>query len=366
MNQVIQVGEIEGSIHYYIEDYAYTYLKKQKEKEKIKYFLYGEKEEHNQQTKLYIYGISEKPKMEQTYFKEYYPLGFMKIKDGEKFWVSLKGQEEKISGFFVFYAPNQAMQEYLVDNHNDVKEEPVETRAKRSPAGEVLPVKEVAVPIRKIKSKKKKQEKGVLPFGMIAIAMFMIFLLSSANGQKKIEIFKQVIAETMSGVVMEKPEDIIIIEESIPKETEKAEGAAVVQEETSEMVEEETLSAEEVTAVKETVSEEVDKEEMQVDEILQDGALDNETLVLSEEIILDKNESAVQKEVSEGTESSEQSEIEKMAEESYEEYTVKKGDTLAAICRKKYGSLTNMDKICTLNNIENADHISPGQKLYLP
>ena len=63
MNQVMQIGNIEGDILYYIEDYAYTYLKKQKGKEKTKYYLYGEKEESNKQKKLYIYGIAEKPKM---------------------------------------------------------------------------------------------------------------------------------------------------------------------------------------------------------------------------------------------------------------------------------------------------------------
>ena len=83
MSQVIQVGNIDGDIHYYIEDYAYTYLKKQKGKEKTKYFLYGEKEENGNKKKIYIYGIAEKPKMEQTYFKEYYPLGFLKIKNND-------------------------------------------------------------------------------------------------------------------------------------------------------------------------------------------------------------------------------------------------------------------------------------------
>ena len=53
--------------------------------------------------------------MEQSYFKDYYPLGFLKIKNDETFWITLKGQEEKMEGFYVFYAPNQAMQEYLVD-----------------------------------------------------------------------------------------------------------------------------------------------------------------------------------------------------------------------------------------------------------
>jgi nucleoid-associated protein YgaU len=55
----------------------------------------------------------------------------------------------------------------------------------------------------------------------------------------------------------------------------------------------------------------------------------------------------------------------KAAEET-EEYIVKEGDTLAAICKYKYGSLTRLKDICSLNHIKDADYIAPGQKLYLP
>ena len=60
MNQVIQIGEIEGNIHYYIEDYAYTYLKKQKGNEKTKYFLYGEQEEKEQQKKRSLHVLQKR------------------------------------------------------------------------------------------------------------------------------------------------------------------------------------------------------------------------------------------------------------------------------------------------------------------
>ena len=350
MNQVIQVGEINGSIHYYIEDYAYTYLKKQKDEEKAKYFLYGEKEEQNQQTKIYIYGISEKPKMEQTYFKEYYPLGFMRIKEGEKYWVSLKGQEEKITGFFVFYAPNQAMQEYLVDTHNEVKEEPVENRIKRVPSGDAICLKEVVVPIRKTKATKRirKKENGIFPFGVIIIGILMIFVLSSANGQKKIEIYKQVIAETMSGAVREKAEDIIIIEESIPQTNQKTKEVTAAEETASDIVEE---KAEEKSVENKEMQENVSAEEISDNGIKKEKVGEPEPLVLSEEIIIETKPTEISQDDSE-KENLEMLEEELNKESSYEEYVVKKGDTLAAICRKKYNSLDHMDEICNINNIE--------------
>ena len=97
LHQVIQMGEVQEPLQYYIEDYAYTYLKKQKGKEISKYFLYGEREQNSNCEKIYIYGVGEKPKLEQSYFKEYYPIGFLKIKGEKAFWVSLKGKEEEIS-----------------------------------------------------------------------------------------------------------------------------------------------------------------------------------------------------------------------------------------------------------------------------
>ena len=60
LSQVIQMGEIREDFHIYIEDYAYTYLKKQKGKDITKYFLYGEIEKEDSVEKLYVYGIGEK------------------------------------------------------------------------------------------------------------------------------------------------------------------------------------------------------------------------------------------------------------------------------------------------------------------
>ncbi|MDE6065093.1 MAG: LysM peptidoglycan-binding domain-containing protein, partial [Lachnospiraceae bacterium] len=47
-------------------------------------------------------------------------------------------------------------------------------------------------------------------------------------------------------------------------------------------------------------------------------------------------------------------------------YTVVKGDTLIDICMRRYGSLENIDEICHLNGITNADNIQVGQTILLP
>lgn len=50
----------------------------------------------------------------------------------------------------------------------------------------------------------------------------------------------------------------------------------------------------------------------------------------------------------------------------YEEYTVKQGDTLAGISRKRYGNAERIDEICQLNGIEDGDYIQEGEIILLP
>lgn len=351
MSQVMQVGDISGDIQYYIEDYAYTYLKKQKGREKTKYFLYGEKEENEKQKKLYIYAIAEKPKMEQTYFKEYYPLGFLKIRNDENFWITLKGQEQKMTGFYVFYAPNQAMQEYLVDHQKEEKVDKPEEQAKRQLVGESLPMKETLVPVRKIKKTKKnkefKNEKFIFPIGGIIVAGLMLLVLTSVNGQKKIEIFKQVISQTMSGMITETTGDNLIIEEKNISLENTGNG------DEAKRKQEEADSVEKINAAEETPVN-TGKETLEQSEELVNAA-ENDL----EKINHKEQEENAQGNLSEGMTVS-------VAKNNLEEYVVKDGDTLAAICKTKYGSLSKMKEICTINNIKNADYIAPGQKIYLP
>ena len=371
MNQVMQVGVVEGNTHIYIEDYAYTYLKKQKGKEKTKYFLYGEKEEEEQCKKLYIYGIGEKPKMEQTYFKDYYPLGFLKFKDNERKFITLNGQEEKITGFYVFYAPNQAMQEYLVEHHKEEKKDEPENKPKRQAVQESFPIKETIVPLGKYKLKKGKKENKndnfIYTFCGIAIAVAMVLVLTSANGQKKIEIFKQVVAETMANTVMKTASNDLIIEEKSISQTQeianKKEESVSVNVNETENISEKTASEQEKMSDKGIN----DTSELVLSE--QEKTLDKEMNNISEQAaseqknIFDKENESVSEQIAETKE--QVSEQEEKKENIYEEYIVKKGDTLATICKRKYGTLSNMQEICKINNINNADHIEPGQKIYL-
>ena len=367
LNQVIQMGEVKDGIHFYIEDYAYTYLKKQKGKEITKYFLYGEQEREGSLEKLYIYGIGEKPKLEQSYFKEYYPIGYLKIKEEKAYWISLQGREEEITGCFLFYASNQAMQDYLVDHRQEETSEVVGIQKRKKIVDNEIPMKEVWVATRKVRSKPYqedfKNEKFILPVFGIFFAALILVILVTPNGRKKAEIMKEVIAQTVSELGVTVEDDFSIEEKPLIEEYEESE---------------ETMSTDSVW----DVQEEVDKLEQSVEEnqgemiIEEAGVKEEEKEQAAEPMVEEKNASedgaeGVMQENNDNASIDEEnvSEGNNAAEkdaDAWEEYTVKQGDTLVAICKIRYGSTAKMQKICEINNIKNADYIAPGQKIYLP
>ena len=169
--------------------------------------------------------------------------------------------------------------------------------------------------------------------------------LTSANGRKKIEIFKQVIAQNVVGMTANDVKDELVIEEKNVNDLEKYED--VLSEE--ETVKEDIKSADENKEQMEMKPEESIVEERNEGE-------NKEEIVQEQEASVNDGEETVKENLAQSQS------IEKV----YEEYTVKNGDTLVAICKSKYGSLDKMKEICTVNNIKNADYIAPGQKLYLP
>lgn len=353
LNQVIQIGEIEGDCRVYLEDYVYTYLKKQTAGDKKKYYLYGEKagEEH-----LYIYGIADAPKMEQTYFKEYSFLGYLKIKEENQYWIYFKNWEVLIEGFFVFYAPNQGMQEYLVDHNEGKKEEENISRVRtRKLPQKTIPVKEVLVTKRIHPTYERNNDpigkkRKAVPVGLLLVLFLVAAVFTTENGKKKLQIMGEIVKDNFSIIPEDSIQDELIIEER------KIENGEIVLEEDgieengqdSRMVPTWNAKTEEPNEMENTADNPANNETVETKEPLETESVEEKKT---------QTEIKTEKEVQEPVDST---------EEMYEEYIVKEGDTLAGICNKKYGSLSNMKKICTLNEINNADYIAPGQKIYLP
>ena len=106
---------------------------------------------------------------------------FLRIKKEDIFLITLNGQEQKVGGFYVFYAPNQAMQEYLVDHREEEVPQTEEKNVKRQLSGEALPIKETFVPARMVKNSHNKEIKNENFVGSVLEIIFRSY---------KLEIYK--------------------------------------------------------------------------------------------------------------------------------------------------------------------------------
>ena len=209
-----------------------------------------------------------------------------------------------------------------------------DNKEKRQITGETLPMKETFVSARKMKKNDFKNEKFWFPIGGIIVACLVLLVLTSTNGRKKIEIFRQVIAQNIPGIMEDTFEEELVIENKDIEDLKEQEDTEIKDKDNLTENSRSQYAENEENEEKEEVTEGLEAAEQTL-------SLDNENLEKNvEDYKIEKN--------------------------NYEEYIVENGDTLAAICKSRYGSLSKMAEICTINNIKNADYIAPGQKLYLP
>lgn len=325
-SHLVQVGEVNDKITIYFEDYAYTYFKKNQKEDKL--YLYGKIKKEEEKTEIYIYGISLFSKLEKTYFKEYEKVGAFRTGEEKLYWLGENKEEILVTGYYIFYSSNKAMQEYLIDQAGEQNENNQEEGLREKKKIEEIPIREVLLTKSYGKYRKKEHGKNVslIPALAVAAAIGVVFLSGKEDTQEKIEVFRQIVSENVKGIKTEIPqltieekimEDIVITEETTPEENRE--------------IEEQTDSP-------------VDRKKIQED------TKENSPIIIEETVFMKDEE-----------------EINKQGEqEERKEYIVQEGDTLAGICKKFYGTTDNIEEICRINEITNQDYIAPGQKLYLP
>lgn len=333
IKHVVQIGMIEGNIRLYLEDYVYTYLKREEEEGETKrFYLFGEREKEETWENLYIYGMSDSRQEEKTYFKEFGFLGTLRLREEEKYFTPASGKERLLDGLLIFYADNQPMQEFLIDRNKDKVREEKQSLRERGIRREDFHFHERPAMPETLHTQESFPVAGVI--ASAAVLFLLVSAIVTGNGFEKLQRMKHLVQETLS------------------YEEENA-------------VEEEALVVEEVRMGQAGEEKEPSAEETTTENIPAEEAPGNESPEASETGTSEENigEAVVAEETL--TEETEEAPKEEAANE-FAEYIVKTGDTLAAICKKQYGSLERMGEICRINEIKNADHIAPGQKIYLP
>lgn len=408
---VVQVGTVSGERKWYIEDYVHTFIRQQK-KTQATFHLYGKAEGQYR----YVYGAV----LEETDWKKYAREHFFAQKEigklrirGDEWQIQGDGGLVILQGYFIFYEKNEAMQSYMIackameEGEKEPEKEPAMEKiaAKRFREKDKIQEEETAEAdgeqsgyIQQSKTDGKSWHRrldrrgvqnegrgtgkpsGKYPLPKVVVAAALVVLcaagISGINRFQSVKDAGEVFGNAYRAVV-EKEEPVFLIEEREIAETEEAgaqeEGQIPEMEEAEQTEMAETASPAEDAKAGETVSTVKETEAVPVEnEAVTEpvpGAENENTVSEAGDGHAENADEAVngnadaEDAVLQSADS--QSESSTSANPSAE-YYVEKGDSLAKISRKFYGTSSRVKDICQLNDIKNPDKIEQGQKLLLP
>lgn len=352
---ITQIGEANTNCRIYIEDYVFSYINQMKgqvfEKEKCiglygthrseegveYYFLYGACEIHfatKDARHLSQAVLQDAEKQRKRYFPGYAFYGFLWTSEEmvEGITIYEQGLCRYVPGYARFYEQNDEMLSFLLAGKNQTKvEESTEDKFAAARANQERRREE------HIEAADKTVEAGKKHFPLWIPAAACLGILLYANRQTilrtdDLDVIRQK-AETVWADFSERqlPDIEIGIEESTPH------------------------SAGKIIA-EEALTEAVKKE----NEVLQPVTGDQVEAVSTP--VLNEPEPGFSIEATPAPSES----VAVTAEVKPEKYTIRKGDTLIAICVERYGSDSRLKEICELNQIRDPDDIKVGAKILLP
>lgn len=392
---VRQIGEPEENRKIYIEDYVVTYLKRFAKEEALSSrmaILLGSSERMGGIPYLFIKSAVALKELEyseggipftdevwaQVYstIKEYFPMqdilgwflsvpgypmeldpGLAKIHvnyfggvdkvllvaeptDGdEDFFAYENGRLTRQKGYYIFYTRNEEMQRYMIDTGDGEsidEQEHFEDRAIKSFRTIVQEKKEIS------------GQKRVMTFLYTAstflVMVVLVIGITLINNYEKMEGLEV----TLSNIsrTLESREDTEIAYAENAAVQEEAEAEEAVSPDTAEQPQEAGEQTEQPQA-----------ETGQTGQAQEEAA--EQPQPEQSEQTQPEAEQPQAEEAQETQEAASQSAVP-------ETYVVQQGDTLLKISRKIYGSDDQIDAICSLNGIDDSDHILAGQKLLLP
>ncbi|MBD5521957.1 MAG: LysM peptidoglycan-binding domain-containing protein [Lachnospiraceae bacterium] len=420
---VIHKGEKEEKYQLYVEDYVMSYLKNYGTSNGRKIFFYGTREQKNK--KYYIYGAGQQKNI--SYFVRYELLDEIVCRfDMDKPVFSIKEDSGRyeLSGYYIFYQSNEAMQSYMIEQRKGHETEEkaqdkfstqgrsesqnrLRAQDKIGSQNKVRPQDFSDIRARSglkstdeeknnnreqksndkqayVRDKKKEAEKskgGIMAFQLSAVFLVLAaIIINSTNSYSKLRELGQSAVEVF--FTMENQEA-----------SQKGNGRASEESETSDVADGTqgtVLRLEDLDAEFEKENQEAKEEANNTSE--QEDASDNdkeEKDVDSESTQSKENavgESTQDKEnaVGESTQGKENvasesaqdnksadSKEEPPSQEAFarnfaEYYQIEKGDTLCKISIKLYGDVSKVNEICEINKIDDPDNIKYGQKILLP
>ena len=273
-----------------------------------------------------------------------------KLNRQDVFFVQEQHSLQRVEGYAVYYEKNPSMQEFLVAQNRHTEPPRVE--------GEGISAKreDVAQNYRAILNKlnekpaKKKRQPFVYVAGVAVLAVVAATGITQVGNYQNLKTLQQTL-QTVSGNVQGK-QDAKKTSSTDPKEVAKS-GDEKTAGQTSEASSDGKQGTDQNTDAKS------DQSANQNTDTKADQGTTQNTDVKADQSTK-KNTDQSQGNQSQNTQSQQTS------AQDVRHYTVKKGDSLMSISKAIYHDTSMIDKICSMNQIENMDMIYEGQDLILP
>lgn len=411
-----QIGQVSGNQKVYLEDYVITYLKQPPAPDESMrvVILYGKKEMMGDELCWFVNGAVGAEKdffMEKTvidqeswqrvnemagrFFPEATVLGWAivgnestkeieeqilrtqkqffrpdqklyfeyNVEEKEEYiYLFEKGKMRQQSGYYIYYERNECMQNYMVslraaERHPEEFEADRATHQFRERASE-----------KRQEIHRRRSATLMTCLSLALMLVIMIIGVTMLNNYEKMQNMEQVLYQ-ISGKIDQsaEAEEAAQMQEVVVQEQPESEVVQSVDEPAPLVSREELAQSSEESAQTATESEMTTAEEESAEEELPEGepAGEESTEEAPEEETVEESPESEPTE-GENTESADVQDGVTPASAQQTVYVIQKGDTLAKICMKYYGNLSNMDKICEMNGIADKDNILYGQKLILP
>lgn len=343
---IIHRGDKEEKYSVYLEGYVLSYLQDMAKDEKSVLF-YG----YRDGRKYAIWGAGKCE--DSTFFKEYELLNEISCEwteEGLILSVDEGNGKYTLKGFDIFYGSNEGMQNCILKMRQEQKAQPDINCRKTTAAADISEEAEKII-----------RRTGRL-HGWISMQLCGLFILlcaiviTSTDSYDKLlklgNTTKEVFFAMENETVREDGEPVPSIAEGETKEEPWQTSAQVMPEKETE-------------ELGNTEQEEID-EEREIDEE-KTGETQPEEEAETEKEQMAEQENEEDQEISKSDESGTiQEDTEALSRNLTRYYEVEKGDTLYTICREIYGDLSQVEKICEINGIEDPDEIGYGQKIILP
>lgn len=349
---VMQTGKVNARYKIYFEDYVHTFINQSDAGDAFRLMGYTGRENGVQY--YFVYGaIRERDwdSCRDRFFSDHELVARLRVEDGKPVIYLEDSFSMVLEGYFIFYEQNEEMQSYMIEIRAVKKEkakEPEEVSEKREYRRRERPdsqpkYRREETAYRRRENMKRPQISFPAFCRVATIVLLLVLIVMSVVSKEErtpveeVNDFLGTAAQGFSATDTEEEEvsfnsvswtepTIQIEETQVNAESEMGEEQINTE---SEAGEEETVSEPEATTETETTSE--------------------------------KEETGAPEEVKETEEIEESEEAKEPVS-----YTIKKGDSLASICREYYGSTDFMKEICEYNNIKDPDKIMLGQKILLP